>query len=283
MSKKITLSIFSVFISFTVISQQKIKGNGILTTKKTPLDVFYKADLNNDFEITLIKSNESAIEIETDENIHNAIKFSVVDSVLVLKTYNKIKPKKGLKITIFCTNTLREIQIDDDVEIETLNTIHLDELILKINDYAKANISLNSKKFNLINNNRSRLQLNSKSKLNIESPFVDLSLGASSYTDVLLRTDSLFVKLKERATIKTEGNSNYSNILANESTDFKGKNLSIKQTFIATKGEAEAIVQTIDNITIEASESSEIKLYGNPKVIINKFTNNAKILKKELK
>ncbi len=283
MSKKITLSIFSVFISFTVISQQKIKGNGILTTKKTPLDVFYKADLNNDFEITLIKSNESAIEIETDENIHNAIKFSVVDSVLVLKTYNKIKPKKGLKITIFCTNTLREIKINDDVEIETLNTIHLDELILKINDYAKANISLNSKRFNLINNNRSRLQLNSKSKLNVESPFVDLSLGASSYTDILIKTDSLFLKLKERATIKTEGYSNYSNILANESTDFKGKNLSIKQTFIATKGEAEAIVQTSDNITIEASETSEIKLYGNPKVIINKFTNNARILKKELK
>ncbi len=283
MNKKITLFLFSIFISFTVFSQKKIKGNGVLTTKKTSLNTFYKVDIKNDFEITLIKSNENSIEIETDENILPAINFNVVDSILVVKTDKKIRPKKGLKITVFCTNSLREIQINNDVKMETLNTIHLNELVLKINDYAKATMSIHSKKFSLINHNKSRLQLNSKSKLNIDSPLVNLSLGESSYTDTTIKTDSLLVTLKERATLKTAGNSDYLKVLANESTDFKGKNLHSKKTFLAAKGSAEIIINTSEHITMEASENSEIELYGNPKIIINRFTNNAKILKKEQK
>lgn len=282
MSKKITLIFFFITFNLVVNSQEKVRGNGILSIHKTPLNSFSKVKFYNDFEITLIKSSESAIEIATDENIHSHISFNITENVLVLKTDKRIKPKKDLKITIFFTNSLKEIEVNDDVEIETLSNIYLDELALTINDYAKAKINISSKRFTCINNNKSKIQINPKVTLDVKSSYFSLKSNSASNTSTLIKSDSLFIETNDRASLKIEGTSKYSKAIVNNFSHLKSKKLKSTKAFISTKGESEAIIYTTDSLTIDASEKSRIILYGNPQIEMNRFTNNARLIKKEL-
>ncbi len=282
MIRKITLLLLFT-ISMNLFSQNKIKGNGIVTSVKTKVNDFKKIIVSNDFEVVLVKSNSPAIEIETDENLIEVIKFNVSDSIFTLGTVNKLKPKKTLNITIFCSENLNEIELNNDATIETLNTLNVAKMALKVNDYANADISVKSNEFQLINNNQSKIQLRSKTKLNIESPSIDLSIAKSSNTSAIVRTDSLTINIKEKGSLDIEGTTSKQNITTKGDAKLKAKNLTSKNTFIALKEESDVSVQASENIIIEASGESKLELYGNPKIEIKQFLNSAKIYKGEFK
>lgn len=280
--KRKALLLIIIIITSNLFSQEKIKGNGEVTINKTELSSFKKIIVDEDFEILLINSDMPSVEVETDENLHEVIEFKVIDSTLTFNKTKKIRSKKRLNITVFYTDELNEIILKEDAEIEALRTIKVDNMLLKINDYGIADLNIKSNTFKLINNNKSRIQLRSKSKLTIESSIVDLILNKSSNTFANIKTDSLKVNTNERSKIEIEGFSKVLNASINESSDFTGKDLEVTETFINSSGSSEFSIYTTDNITIESSDKSEIDLYGDAKIMINRFTNSSKLHKKEL-
>ncbi|TCI90743.1 GIN domain-containing protein [Tenacibaculum sp. M341] len=282
MNTKITFFFFSLLLSVYIYCQEKIKGNGVLSIKKTPLTYFSKVEVGNNFEITLIKSSESAIEIETDENIHEHLNTSVSDSILVLKTSKKIRPKKGLKITLFFTDNLKEIVLSDNAKLETINAINIDELNLFMNDYAKVNLHVKSNKFTLTNNTIRAIQLNAKAKLKIESAYAGFNLSNATSTNVSIKSDSIAVSLINKASLKINGITKALSVTAEKNTGFKGIDLEASKTFVKASGNSQCILNCKNDITIDASEESILELYGIPKITVNRFTNNAKLLKREV-
>lgn len=280
--KKGILLFISIIITTQLFSQEKIKGNRYVTINKTTINAFKKIVLSDDFKILLIESDISSVEIETDDNLHAVIQFKVVDSTLTFKKTKKIKSKRRLNITVFYTEKLNEIILKNDAEIEHLKTIEVNNLLLKINDYAIADLHVKSNTFKLVNNNKSRMQLRSKSKLTIESPNIDLILNKTSNTFLNIKTDSLKVNMNERSTTEIEGFSNVLSASINESGDFSGKNLKVKNTVLNSSGTSDFSIHASENITIDSSDKSKIDLYGNPKILITKFANFSKLNKKEL-
>ncbi len=280
--KKKALLLIIIIITSNLFSQEKIKGNGEVTINKTELSSFKKIIVDEDFEILLINSDMSSVEVEADGNLHEVIEFKVIDSTLTFNKTKKIRSKKRLNITVFYTDELNEIILKEDAEIEALRTIKADNMLLEINDYGIADLKIESNTFKLINNNKSRIQLRSKSKLTIESSIVDLILNKSSNTFANIKTDSLKVNTNERSKIEIEGFSKVLNASINESSDFTGRDLEVTETFINSSGSSEFSIYTTDNITIESSDKGEIDLYGDAKITINKFTNSSKLHKKEL-
>ncbi|MGJ8744665.1 GIN domain-containing protein [Polaribacter sp.] len=281
MKKNILILLVLCTLSNTSFSQSKIKGNKNVTIVKTPLKPFNKIKVNNDFKIVLVQSKKSSIEIETDENLHQVIDFSIVDSILSISTSNKLKSKR-LNITVSYNKPLEEIILNEDAEMEALNTIKSPNFVLKINDYSKADLIIMSQNFRLINNNRSRIQLRSKTKLNIESVNANLSLNESSNSDISIRTDSLQVLMKENSFADISGSASFAQANFIDSSKFKGKNFIAKQCNSVIKDVADFSIQCMDTINIEASEKSSTEIYGNPKILLVKFEGSSKLFKKEL-
>lgn len=279
MNKNIYFLLFALITSIS-FSQEKIKGNRNVTTIKTELDNFKKIIIGEDFEVKLVKNESAAIEIETDENLHDVIQFNVVDSTFHIKTNKKIRSKKRLNITLYFTSALNDIELNTDAELEGINTVEVKNLFLTINDYAKAELTIKSENFKLVNNNKSRIQLNSRTKLDIESPKVNLTLNESSNTETTIKTIDLEVFMKRRATLRALGNTNFLKVTAIESTDFLGEKLSSIEANIVARDNAEYDINSTKEITISASQNSSIKLFGNAKITLSKFTDKAKILKK---
>ena len=66
-------------------------------------------------------------------------------------------------------------------------------------------------------------------------------------------------------------------------TDFTGKKLTAKTALVETAAYAKTSINISGNATIDASGSSEIELFGEPKIDIKRFTESAMIKKRPLK
>ncbi len=282
--KKIITLLFLVILSQLSFSQDKVKGNGVIGTVETKVNPFKKIALFNEFEVTLIKSDAASVEIETDENLHEEIEISVVDSVLTVETSTKLRPKNKLEVTIFCTDHLDNIELNDDSSITSLSTINLAELEVNINDKSKANLILKTQNnFKLISKNKGKLQLKSNSKFNVITPRAALDLAESANTLMDIKTDTLSLSLKKNAFLEISGSTQLVDIVNQNNSDLRAKSFRAKAINLIVKDNSNCEVNAIDNITVEASDKSKIELYGDPKIELVKFRNTAKIFKKETK
>ncbi|MCL7763319.1 DUF2807 domain-containing protein [Polaribacter sp. Z014] len=283
MKKKTTLLIVLVFALFnTTFSQEKIKGNKLISKISTDLAPFHAIVINDDFKVKLVISNiSSSIEIETDKNLHKHINFSVKDSVLTITTDKKLKAKK-LNIDVNYKNALNKITLNDDAEITSLGTIKTTNMLLKINDYGIADLKIKSDKFKLLNNNKSRIQLRSKSKLNIESKDVDLDLSESCKVDMIIKAENLNTRMIGNSGLNIEGTANLFNAITLEDSELNGEKLSTNTCTSIIKNSAAITINASENITIEASDKSQTEVYGNAKIVLTQFTESAKLFKKEL-
>lgn len=277
----LSIVLITLFTTST-IAQDKIKGNKNVTTIETEVNSFNKIVVGEKFTINFMKDDAASVEIKTDENLHDIIRYAVTDSVLKFKTTKRITSSKEMEITVRYTDVLKIIELKDNAELNSVNTVDNIGIILKINDNAKANLNLKNYSFKLVNNNDSKLKLSSKSRLNIESKLVDLELNENSKTEALITCDSLYVNMYQRANAKIEGDVNYMKANTINSTNLTGKNLAVLNCEVITEDSSDFEIQVTDNLILESSGTSELFIYGDPKITINKFTESAKLHKKEL-
>ena len=282
MTKYLLSVVLITLFTANIIAQEKIKGNKNVTIIQTEVNSFNKIIVGEKFTINFKKDTGASVEIETDENLHDIIKFSVTDSVLKFKTTNRITYSKKMNILVRYTDVLKEIELKDDAELNSVNTIDNIGIVLKINDDAKANLNIKNYSFKLINNNNSKLKLSSKSRLNIESKLVDLELNENSKTEALITCDTLKLNMYQRANAKIEGDVLYMKANTINSTKLTGKNLTIMNCEVITEDSSDFEIQVSDNLILESSGTSQMYIYGDPKITINKFSESAKLHKKEL-
>ena len=276
MFKKMLLLMLLMVSSIPLLAQDKIKGNKNVTTIETMVNSFNKIEVSDKFSITLQEGDNASVEIETDENLHDVIRFTVSNSTLTFQTISKITSSKKLEIKVRYTKTLSEIVIKDNAEINGLNTISNTNITLKTFGNSKCYLNIKAANFKLVNNEKSKL------KLNIESDFSKLELNDNSKVDALINSDSLRVDVYQKATANIEGDCNYLNLTTINTSDFIGKNLTANTCDIIAEDSSDASIQVLERISIESSGNSELSIYGDPEISLNKFSDTAKLYKKEL-
>lgn len=274
MTKRLLTLIFT-FITITAFAQkkEKVKGSRVLTKVTTPLHSFKRLVLNEDFEVNLVRSDSTKIEITTDENLHEYIKIISQDSTLSLKTTARLQEKR-LDITIYYNDFLNTIELNEDAEILSKTSLKFKDLTLTTTSSSEAYLTIESDLFKLINNDKA------KAELNITAQSATLELNGSSKVEALINASKIVVDMLESANAKIEGDTKNLILNIDNSSDFTGENLTAKNTNLTTANRAEVSVQTTSELVINASGSSIIETFGSPKIIIESFEDNA-ILKKK--
>jgi len=267
------LVVFSLSSGF---SQEKIKGDRNVTSKETQIYPFKKLVLTEKFDVVLTEDHNASIEIETDENLHEYIKFEVKDSVLSFKTTAKIVSSKKLEIKIHYTEELKEIELLENSEVSALSNINNEEFLLKTNDNSRAYLNIRSDSFKLVGNGKS------KSRLNVESKEVELELNDYSNLEALVVSETLTANIYMHAKANLEGNTNQLLLNTIASSDFEGKNLTVNTCALNAEDTSDVTLNVSEGITINASGNSDVILYGNAKVNLETFTGTATLQKKEL-
>lgn len=276
MKKNLTLLIFCL-LSLTFCNAQKtekVKGNRNVSTLRTNLDAYHTIILDEDFDIEFIYNENPYIEIETDENLHDFIKFQVIDSVLTFNKPIKITSKKKLNIKVTYNEALRHIETTDDAEILSLATLNLKKLSLKTRGNSQAGLTVNADYFEFDGDDKSKV------KLNVTSKNSTIALSGNSTLETLVNTSELTSTIYQRAILNIEGTCKNAEIELDNHTEFNGKKFTINTCNVICNISGNATLEVVDQITIEATGASFIYLYQNPKIVINKFTDTVKLEKK---
>jgi Putative auto-transporter adhesin, head GIN domain len=279
MLKNALLIVFIIGCISTGLSQskEKIKGDREVTSKETKLNAFNRIIVGEDFKIDIIEGTQASVFVETDDNLHDIIKFDVTDSTLTFNTSHKITSSKKINIKVMYTRALRQIETFEDGEISSLTSVNLDKVILKNTGSSKAFLNIKTKDFKFINSDRAKV------KLNVNSQIANLELAENSNVDALINADTLNVDLYQRADAKIEGTLKHLKVRADNSTNFVGKDLTASTAEVICEINSDVAIQVTKSLAIEASGSSEVYIYADPKITLNKFSDTAKLHKKEMK
>jgi len=275
--RKITVIIALILSSSSIINAQdleKVKGNRELSINLTYVDEFEKIVVGEDFEVELFYGKKPSVEIEIDSNLHEYIDIQVVQGVLTLKTTRDIREKQ-LNIKVNYGDTFKDIEVNEDAEIRSLTSLEIPNASLKTTGSAKAYLNIKAEQFSFTAIDKAKV------KLNITANTATIVMSDNARMEALINSPETKIDLYQRVDATVEGSAADFTIRADNDSKFDGKNFTTKNATVNAEISSEVYTEVTDLITIEASGSSEIYLYGNPKININRFTDSAKIQKKE--
>lgn len=276
MKKSLITIISCVLVLYNSYAQNpdKIKGNRIVSLVNTEVSSFHTIALDEDFEVDIIYNKVPSVEIETDENLHEFIEFIVKDSVLYFNKTKKITSKKQLSIKIIYDDYLQHIHTTDKAELNSLTPIEMINGTLKTSGSSRVALTLKSEYFEFKGSEKSKV------KLNLTADSCSVNLENNSKIEALINTPKLYGALKDKSDADIEGNCDTAKIELDDNTLFNGKNFTIDTCNIIANTSSDAYLEVLKNLTINATGTSAIYLYQNPKIIIEGMTDTTKLQKK---
>lgn len=274
--KKITFLLLLALTSTLIFAQkkEKVKGSKIVTTERKKIGSFDQIEAEDNLEIFLVKGDKSGLEVETDDNLHAAVDYKLYGTVLRLNTNKEISSFKKLEVRITYTDSLKLISSKHETKINAPSGLALNNITVKTYDYSKAYLNVDSPNFSLIANDKSKVELNLKSD--------DASIEMSKNTELkaLVTVNKLKIDLYQKADATIEGTTSDMKLRLDNNASYNGQKLTSKSLNLTTESYTKCAVNTNGNLSITASGKSEVDIYGDPKIEIKKFGDDAILRKK---
>jgi hypothetical protein len=277
MKTKNYLSIIALIFTSSILFAQKaekIKGSKVVTISQKEIKSFNAIEIGDNLEINLEKGDKNEIKIEADTNLHDIINLEVQDDILIISTSKEAQNFKKLSVKITYTNDLNLVTAKDESVVNAIQEIMLDNITFKTFDKSKLFLNVNSKNFILQSNDKSKIELNLKG----ENCFIELSKNAT--LKALVNSVDLKCDLYQKANAVIEGDANNAYLRLDNLAELTARNFNIKNANLTIEGNANCNILAENSITISATDRAEIALFGTPKIEVNKFEGEAKLLKK---
>ena len=275
MKKTILLFALLLTTAFSFAQKkEKIKGSKIVTVTQKDVDKFESLEFEDNLEVFLVKGDKQALEIEADDNLHEAIKAEMYGSTLRVYTDKEITNAKKLSVRVTYTDNLKMIAAKNETKLNALADLQLDNVTVKNFDYSKSYLNVKSSVFALIMNDKSKAELNIKA----ESATIELSKNAE--LKALIAAAESKIDLYQKATATLEGDSGISKIRLDNNAVLNAKKFAVTDMELICESYTSSYVNALKTISIFATGKSEIQLFGTPKVDMKNFADNATLYKK---
>lgn len=277
MTKKISFLLTLLLFTSLVVAQkkEKIKGSKIVTVSVKEIPVFENIEINDNFEVFLVKSEKPSFEIEADDNLHDIISYEVIAGTLKVTSLREVTGEKKFAIRINYTSELKLITAKNESSIHALADLELDNITIKNYDNSRAFLNVKANYFALILNDKS------EAEINIKADNTSIELSKNADLKALLNSKEFKLDMYQKSQAEIEGNVNNAKIRLDNDIVLTAKKLVIADLELTIENYAKCYINVTDELALIASGKSEIELLGNSKIEISKFTNNATLYKKD--
>ncbi|QLC67615.1 DUF2807 domain-containing protein [Flavobacterium sp. LPB0248] len=274
--KKSTALLLLLFVTTLTFAQkrEKIKGSKIVTTSIKEVGSFDALEVDDNLEVYLEQGEKNEIKIEADDNLHDIVGMDLREKTLRLYTNKESAIFKKLSVKVTYTKSLNKVITKNEAIVYAIQELQLDDITMNCMDFSKLYLNVNAKKFTLIADDKSRTELNLKAE--------DGSLQLSKYASVKTLVSAIKFKcdLYQKATAAIEGIAEKATIRLDNNSVFTGTKFTLKDANVTAEGSAVATILADTTIAIAAGDKSEISLYGDPKIELTRFSEEAKLIKK---
>jgi len=270
----IVIIIFSA--TSTIISQEKLKGNKILTSEDRGVSEFTKIEVIDDLNVNLVYSDDQSVTVETDSNLQSTILTTVKNGILTLRTEEVIGRNKALNVHLKVNKNIKEINAYNHATVSSNNSLIIDNLTINAYDSSEINLKLNSKDITIIGK--------SASKLNFEILSTNTTINLEGYSQIKgsINTKTIVLILKDKAAITFNGIANDLELETYGSTTYNGKSFTAKNAIVKANNDATIYINAAEKLNLYSNNETEIHIYSNPEITIHEFYDKAIIRKKEL-
>lgn len=277
MTRKTLLSFVFLFLTIVSVAQkkEKIKGSKIVTVSVKEIPSFENIEINDNFEVFLVKSDKPSLEIEADDNLHEIINYEVAGGTLRVSSLREASGFKKFALRINYTSELKLITAKNESSIKALADLELENITIKNYDYSKSFLNVNATYFALVLNDKSEAEINAKA----ENSSIELS--KNSELKALITSPELKLDMYQKSKATVEGNTNNAKIRLDNNAELKSKKFIIANLILNIENYAKCEINVSNNFELNASGKTEIELLGEPKIQIKKFTNSTTLFKKE--
>ncbi len=277
MTKKISFLLTLLLFTSLVVAQkkEKIKGSKIVTVSVKEIPVFENIEINDNFEVFLVKSEKPSFEIEADDNLHDIISYEVIAGTLKVTSLREVTGEKKFAIRINYTSELKLITAKNESSIHALADLELDNITIKNYDNSRAFLNVKANYFALILNDKA------EAEINIKADNTSIELSKNADLKALLNSKEFKLDMYQKSQAEIEGNVNNAKIRLDNDIVLTAKKLVIADLELTIENYAKCYINVTDELALIASGKSEIELLGNSKIEISKFTNNATLYKKD--
>ncbi len=276
---KITALLITLTIAFSAAGQsQKLKGSRNVTVDRREVGNFTNIEVEDNVEVFLVKGDQCGVEIEADDNLHQAISISLNGETLRVAASADVTSSKKFSVKVTHTADLSMLVAKDEAHVTSLTDLNLADFTIKTAGSARIYATLKAKTFTLMANDKSRIEMN----LNAANATVELSNNAQM--KALVSSPKLKFDMYQKALATIEGDVIDLKLRLSNNANFTGKNLTAKNADLISEDNVNCSVAVTGNATIDASGKAEIELHGEQaKIEIRKFTGNSSIRKRASK
>jgi len=257
--------------------KEKIKGSKIVTVSVKEINSFENIEVGDNFEVLLVKGTQPSLEIEADDNLHDIINFEVSGNTLRVNALKDASSFKKFTVRINYSEALKLIIARNETTIKALADLELDNITIKNYDDSKSFLNVKSNYFSLI------LDDNSEAEINVKSENTTLELSKSSELKALVASPVVKIDMYQKSKATIEGNTTNAKIRLDNISNLVAQKFVIGNLELDTENYSKCEVNVSSTIQITAAGKSQIELFGEPKITIQKFINNATLYKKEKK
>jgi hypothetical protein len=253
----------------------KIKGSKNVVISERKFDSINALTVYGRIKLNLIKADTCKLVINADGNLHETVLSTVDKGVLSLELTSRIVSKKKFELT-FYIDTLSTITLMERSKIDVLGSFETDTLRLELNDNSQL-VNFNGTATNTIINTYD----NSKLEATLVSNLFSLNTNGSSRATINIKSDSINCASNEHSKIELIGKVKTGVLKTNESSHIESKECIISTLTVICIENSKVSVLSKEKLTIQASDKSEVLSYGVGQIILEKFTDNAILRKKD--
>lgn len=278
MKKSAVLLVLLLVAPFAFAQKEKIKGSRNVTSAVKEIADFDNIEVEDNLDVFLQHGDKAELEIEADDNTHDAIVISSTGGTLRISTSKDVTSTKKFSVKITYTNSLKVLVAKEDTNVTALTDLKLDDFTSKLSGSAKFFANIRAKVFTLMANDKA------KAELDIVSENTTVELSKTSQLKGTISAPKLKADMYQKAIATLEGDVTDLKLRLDNNTNFTGKNLAAKNADIIAEGNANVSIAVSGLAGISASGKSEIDLHGEQsKIEIRKFTESSSIRKRPLK
>ena len=258
----------------TSATAQKLKGSRAVTITQKEIGEFEALEVSDNLEVFLVKGDKCALEIEADDNLHDAVSVDLSAGTLRVGASQEIGSAKKFSVKITYTGSLSMITAKGTTNVTALTDMVLDAITIKTFDNSRFFASVQTKKFMLMAGDKSKIELN------LTSEAATIEMSNNSNVKALIAALKLTFDMYQKTSATVEGDVTDMKLRLDNNANFVGKNMTAKNVQVITESYSSASIIATDNAGISAGGKSEIQLYGEPKIEMTKFTDSAQLQKK---
>jgi len=269
------LFLFLLLISVTsLVAQKKLKGNKIVVTENRDISEFNKIEVRDNIDVIFSQGNDQSVVVETDENLQFAVITEVKDSTLEVYLFKKIIKKKALNVYININEFINEITTKGKADVSGEGLFNFNDITINAEGNSKIVIDIRSEQFSLNNNESANVNLT----VNTENATINANKTGRSKISLTSNTTELLTL--GSSTTELSGNCKDVFITTENKSNVKASKFECDDVIVNASDASDVYVNSRNAIIISAINSSEIYIYNNPKITLEKFTDKAILRKK---